>query len=487
MSRLTKAIILLSAILLLTAGCSKENSVLNSEGTQNLTAVDPVFKIPGGTQLDSARLLLTVSIINSQPVAVHQITAEWTEGEVTWSNFNNSYSQDTAASFIPSNYGQVAVDITDLAQGWINGTIPNYGVLLRQGASLSQFRSKEYSDPAARPKLELYLSSSGVPNILTVQDSTGVEVEDAFIGGNFPDGNNGDAPLLMVGNTFGSEQSAMVKFVMVIVAPANISIGDFVWDDLNFNGIQDAGEPGMANVTVNLYDCADNLLASAVTDGSGFYMFSDLEPGDYSLEFVAPAGYVLSPYDQGADDMMDSDADPLTGKTPCFTLDADGEYLSYDAGMYVPENGDGGCTHSVSYWRNQIHWGGQQLGEDGVSQYLPIWLGTADGDNSVMVEDPETAAKILWMKRLGLWFNSFSGIYAELLAAKLNIASGADDADIIVVINAVDIFLASHDPGNSKRLSWMERRNFELWKKKLKEYNMGFIGPGSCNNVEPDE
>ncbi len=32
------------------------------------------------------------------------------------------------------------------------------------------------------------------------------------------------------------------------------SIGDFVWQDTNGDGVQDAGEPGIANVTVTLTD-----------------------------------------------------------------------------------------------------------------------------------------------------------------------------------------------------------------------------------------
>ena len=31
------------------------------------------------------------------------------------------------------------------------------------------------------------------------------------------------------------------------------SIGDFVWNDLNANGVQDSGEPGIANVPVQLW------------------------------------------------------------------------------------------------------------------------------------------------------------------------------------------------------------------------------------------
>src|SRR5438093_9200461 len=32
-------------------------------------------------------------------------------------------------------------------------------------------------------------------------------------------------------------------------------LGDFVWDDFNRNGVQDAGEPGITNVTLQLQSC----------------------------------------------------------------------------------------------------------------------------------------------------------------------------------------------------------------------------------------
>ena len=34
-------------------------------------------------------------------------------------------------------------------------------------------------------------------------------------------------------------------------------LGDRVWHDLDGDGIQDLGEPGLAGITVNLYDAAD--------------------------------------------------------------------------------------------------------------------------------------------------------------------------------------------------------------------------------------
>lgn len=72
------------------------------------------------------------------------------------------------------------------------------------------------------------------------------------------------------------------------------SIGDFVWHDLNRNGIQDAGEPGIGNVTVNLLDGNGNPIKSTFTDGGGFYQFTGLCAGTYFVEVdesTLPSGY----------------------------------------------------------------------------------------------------------------------------------------------------------------------------------------------------
>ena len=69
------------------------------------------------------------------------------------------------------------------------------------------------------------------------------------------------------------------------------SIGNFVWDDLNLNGVQDNGEAGVAGVTVNLKDGTGATVGTMTTDSNGYYVFENLVPGDYSVEVVKPAGY----------------------------------------------------------------------------------------------------------------------------------------------------------------------------------------------------
>lgn len=117
-------------------------------------------------------------------------------------------------------------------------------------------------------------------------------------------------------------------------APQVGSIGDRVWNDVNKNGIQDAGEGGIANVIVNLFDCNDNLIASTTTNANGNYLFSNLQANSYYVKFELKNGYSFSPKNAG-NFLVDSDADPLTGKTPCFVLNAGQNDLSRDAGMYL--------------------------------------------------------------------------------------------------------------------------------------------------------
>ena len=65
--------------------------------------------------------------------------------------------------------------------------------------------------------------------------------------------------------------------------PTNLpaSLGDKVWFDTDEDGVQDAGEAGVANVIVKLYNCNNTLVATTTTDANGNYLFSNLTAGSY--------------------------------------------------------------------------------------------------------------------------------------------------------------------------------------------------------------
>ena len=124
------------------------------------------------------------------------------------------------------------------------------------------------------------------------------------------------------------------------------AIGDFVWlDQLNPNGIQDAGEPGIAGVRVTLLDAAGTPVPgkSVTTGANGYYQFDELEPGQYQVKFDLPAGWTIVPNDQGSDDAKDSDAiatSPTSGTTILVTLDDTNPALVGREGVLATEGID---------------------------------------------------------------------------------------------------------------------------------------------------
>lgn len=106
-----------------------------------------------------------------------------------------------------------------------------------------------------------------------------------------------------------------------------LALGNHVWFDSNNDGIQDAGEPGIGNVTVSLYTDdgtgnPDAFVDADTTDGNGYYLFNNLIPGDYIVVIDdtnfdtggALFGYTSSPDADPTGDLNDNgidDPDPL--------------------------------------------------------------------------------------------------------------------------------------------------------------------------------
>lgn len=209
------------------------------------------------------------------------------------------------------------------------------------------------------------------------------------------------------------------------------ALGDYVWFDENMDGIQGdpLTEPGIEGAKVYLLTCAGDVLDSTVTDEEGFYCFQDLTFGDSAL--------------------------------------------SYALQFVFPEDDEFGPK------------------TDEVTPYLPIWLGTAGGAESFEVTDDTTAYEVLCQNVYGKPNNGITKLYAQLLAAKLNIADGADPADIQATVDAADAFLADYSWEDWNGLDKDLKDSVNTWKDLLDDYNNGIIGPGHCQNEwffsEPDQ
>jgi serine-aspartate repeat-containing protein C/D/E len=169
---------------------------------------------------------------------------------------------------------------------------------------------------------------------------------------------------------------------------AKASIGDFVWEDKNYNGVQDGGESGIANVTVKLLNSANTVLATTTTDSSGKYLFSNLNPGDYKVQVVAPSGYGVTKQDQGSDNAKDSDINS-SGITALTTLSADEDDLRWDAGLYRKASvGD-------KVWEDWNHNNVQDVGEGGIGN-IKVQLLNATGTSVLATTYTDSSGNYLF-------------------------------------------------------------------------------------------
>ena len=119
------------------------------------------------------------------------------------------------------------------------------------------------------------------------------------------------------------------------------SVGDYVWQDDDADGVQDDGEPGVAGVRVTLTGTdvdGNEVELSTVTDADGRYLFDGLASGTYRVTFdvsVVDPEVEFTLQHQGEDTALDSDADPETGQTQEFELGQNTEDLTLDAGVIV--------------------------------------------------------------------------------------------------------------------------------------------------------
>lgn len=147
------------------------------------------------------------------------------------------------------------------------------------------------------------------------------------------------------------------KVGMVADCIANLgSVGNYVWVDSNYNGIQDEGVgAGLNGIKVYLYKAGPSNVVggsdAVLTDSTltaddffgkpGYYSFINLTGGNYFVKFpVTPLGFRLTIDNQTPKTNYNSDADPLTGYSELISINVNGagfdrDDYSIDCG-YIP-------------------------------------------------------------------------------------------------------------------------------------------------------
>ncbi len=123
--------------------------------------------------------------------------------------------------------------------------------------------------------------------------------------------------------------------------------------------------------------------------------------------------------------------------------------------------------YGIGYWKNHA----TKKATDCVTGTLPLRLGNLTGTKSVNVTTAAQAVSILKMGETSS--NGISKLYAQLLAAKLNVANGVDNAKVAAVIFDIDTFLGAHNASDWSKLTKAEKIQVQQWITLLDNFNNG--------------
>jgi protocatechuate 3,4-dioxygenase beta subunit len=150
-----------------------------------------------------------------------------------------------------------------------------------------------------------------------------------------------------------------------------VSVGDYVWWDLDRDGIQDSSEKGIPNVTLSIrkaegssvVDVNGMAVTTTKTDGNGKYSFDSLPPGQYKVSVVSPRGYLPTL----AQSRPNVSRDSSTGFALSVNLTIDGQRdPTLDFGFYKPSKNESVAVGNL-VWDDRNRDGLQGSGASGVS------------------------------------------------------------------------------------------------------------------------
>jgi protocatechuate 3,4-dioxygenase beta subunit/glutamine cyclotransferase len=117
----------------------------------------------------------------------------------------------------------------------------------------------------------------------------------------------------------------------------NITISGEKFNDLNGDGTQEPGEPGLQGWTIDLFDAAGDLVATTVTDANGDFSFTDVFPGTYTVQEEQQPGWIqTAPAPPGTYTFNATSGQDVSG-----LIFGNYQLVTYTGQVYNDLNGDG--------------------------------------------------------------------------------------------------------------------------------------------------
>ena len=291
------------------------------------------------------------------------------------------------------------------------------------------------------------------------------------------------------GSTF-AKSNGLGDIEAMEVVPTEV--GDYVWADLNLNGVQDPDENGIAGVVVSAYqdpDCVPNsgdevLIGTASTDSEGAYLFGG--PAGTNLDagkrFI-PGSCHLVVIDQNQIVLANSITSPANADND--NRDSDGEALAANGGSLTGQiasvvvvNQAGDSSHDFDFgfaplvvgdfvWNDTNGDGVQDPGEPGISGVAvtlhdvngdPVLCGGSfSSDVAAYADDFDPNADFTGSDVAGSswditpWvIDSGDANVQTLLGSSAGVLRGVDAATQTVVLSRAGIDLSGCDPGTAR-------------------------------------
>lgn len=221
-------------------------------------------------------------------------------------------------------------------------------------------------------------------------------------------------------------------------AAPNSSVGDFVWNDTNGNGLQDMGELGAGGVTITVYRVSDNQEMGSTQSGvNGSYTVGSLEPDNYYIlvSTIPPGSMITTPdANDNSNDALDSDVNPMSNFSSPFTLSENENRTDIDIGLTASGGGGGGGgSGSISgvVWGDVNNNGVYEPG-DGETYWMGINISVyrVSDDSLVTGQGSSNAPYSLGGLPDGDYYVVFSNLPPDASFSPQNVGDDAVDSDV---------------------------------------------------------
>jgi hypothetical protein len=254
--------------------------------------------------------------------------------------------------------------------------------------------------------------------------------------------------------------AALLPLASIVVAPASAQtscpqsagVCGTVFNDVNHDGIQQPGEPGLPGVEVTVTDSTTHTTTPVFTDVNGFYQTPEPLVGDtVIISVVVPTGSQVSLVPSNCISICSSGV--LTNGQSATRVVVAGFGTSANFGFFQNSAANPG-TGTIGYWKNH-------------PEAWPLSMIPVGGKTYTV------AQAISWFDKVGK--DKTTIMFAQLVAAMLNVKIGNDSSCVGPTISAANAWLVTYPLGSNvagSSTAWSVGQPLE---QTLDAYNNGLL------------